>query len=67
MTDDIFNLNLTDVEDDSGLIELMPVGDYEMVATAWKSKKSAEKGHKMIEVTYDVVGPKYQGRKVWEN
>ena len=39
MTDDIFNLNLTDVEDDSGLIELMPVGDYEMVATAWKSKK----------------------------
>jgi len=67
MTDDIFNLNLTDVEDDSGPIELMPVGDYEMVATAWKSKKSAEKGHKMIEVTYDVVGPKYQGRKVWEN
>ena len=66
MAEDIFNLNLTDVEDDTG-IDVMPGGDYEMVATTWEAKKSQKQGYKMINVTYDVVGPKYQGRKVWQN
>jgi|TARA_R110002020_G_scaffold37020_4_gene111619 hypothetical protein len=67
MTDDIFNLNLTDVEDDSGPIEPFPAGDYEVVGTTWEAKKSSRTNHKMISVTYEIVGPKYQGRKVWEN
>ena len=68
MSDDLFNLNLTDVEElDTGSIGPMPAGDYEMVAMAWESKNSKATGHKMISVTYEVVGPKYQGRKVWEN
>ena len=67
MSDDLFNLNLTDVEDDSGSIGPMPAGDYEMVGASWESKKSQKTGHKMLSVTYEVVGPKYSGRKVWEN
>jgi hypothetical protein len=67
MSDDLFNLNLTDVEEDSGSIGPMPAGDYEMVAESWESKNSKATGHKMLSVTYEVVGPKYSGRKVWEN
>lgn len=67
MSDDLFNLNLTDVEEDTGSIGPMPAGDYEMVAASWESKNSKATGHKMLSVTYEVVGPKYQGRKVWEN
>jgi hypothetical protein len=67
MSDDLFNLNLTDVEEDSGSIGPMPAGDYEMVAASWESKNSKATGHKMLSVTYEVVGPKYSGRKVWEN
>lgn len=68
MSDDLFNLNLTDVDElDTGSIGPMPAGDYEMVAESWESKNSKATGHKMISVTYEVVGPKYQGRKVWEN
>jgi hypothetical protein len=67
MSDDLFNLNLTDVAEDSGSIGPMPAGDYEMVAASWESKNSKATGHKMLSVTYEVVGPKYSGRKVWEN
>ncbi len=45
----------------------MPAGDYEMVGASWESKNSKATGHKMLSVTYEVVGPKYSGRKVWEN
>ena len=67
MSDDLFNLNLTDVEDDTGSIGPMPAGDYELVAWSWESKNSKKTGHKMLSVTYEVVGPKYAGRKIWEN
>ena len=67
MSDDLFNLNLTDVEEDSGSIGPMPAGDYEMIAASWESKNSKATNHKMLSVTYEVVGPKYSGRKVWEN
>jgi len=67
MSDDLFNLNLTEVEENDSDYGPMPAGDYEMVAAGWESKNSKTTGHKMLSVTYEVVGPKYAGRKVWEN
>jgi len=67
MSDDLFNLNLTEVEEKDSDYGPMPAGDYEMVAAGWESKNSKTTGHKMLSVTYEVVGPKYAGRKVWEN
>lgn len=67
MSDDLFNLNLTEVEENDSDYGPMPAGDYEMVAAGWESKTSKTTGHKMLSVTYEVVGPKYAGRKVWEN
>jgi hypothetical protein len=67
MSDDLFNLNLTEVEENDSDYGPMPAGDYEMVASGWESKNSKTTGHKMLSVTYEVVGPKYAGRKVWEN
>jgi hypothetical protein len=67
MSDDLFNLNLTEVEENDSDYGPMPAGDYEMVAAGWESKSSKTTGHKMLSVTYEVVGPKYAGRKVWEN
>ena len=63
MSDD-FNLNLTDVEE-TGSFDLMPVGDYEFVATAWENKTSA-KGSAYLQITFDVTGPTHSGRKIWE-
>jgi hypothetical protein len=63
-----FEINLTDVvELDSSSIGPMPAGDYEMVADTWEAKNSKATGHKMINVTFEVIGPKFAGRKVWEN
>ena len=63
-----FEINLTDVEGlDVSSIGPMPAGDYEMVGTTWESKKSKANNHKMINITFEVVGPPYAGRKVWEN
>ena len=63
-----FEINLTDVvELDSSSIGPMPAGDYEMVADTWEAKNSKVTGHKMINVTFEVIGPKFAGRKVWEN
>ena len=64
MSDD-FNLNLTDVEDTGGSFDLMPVGDYELVATGWENKTSA-KGDRYLSITFDVTGPTHSGRKIWE-
>jgi len=64
MSDD-FNLNLTDVEDTGGSFDLMPVGDYEFVATLWEKKTSA-KGDAYLNITFDVTGPSHSGRKIWE-
>ena len=64
MSDD-FNLNLTDVEDTGGSFDLMPVGDYEFVATEWENKTSA-KGHRYLNSTFEVTGPTHSGRKIWE-
>ena len=54
MSDD-FNLNLTDVEE-TGSFDLMPVGDYEFVATGWENKTSA-KGSAYLQITFDVTAP----------
>lgn len=63
-----FEINLTDVEElDPSSIGPMPAGDYEMVAQTWESKKSKANNHKMINITFEVIGPQYAGRKVWEN
>ena len=63
-----FEINLTDVEElDASSIGPMPAGDYEMVAQTWESKKSKANNHKMINITFEVIGPQYAGRKVWEN
>jgi len=63
MSDD-FNLNLTNVEE-TGSFDLMPVGNYEFVATGWENKTSA-KGSAYLQITYDVTGPTHAGRKIWE-
>ena len=63
-----FEINLTDVDDlDTSSIGPMPAGDYEMVAKTWESRTAKSSGHKMINITFEVVGPKFAGRKVWEN
>ena len=63
-----FEINLTDVEElDPSSIGPMPAGDYEMVALTWEAKTAKSSGHKMISLTFEVVGPKFAGRKVWEN
>jgi len=63
-----FEINLTDVEElDVSSIGPMPAGDYEMIGTTWESKKSKANNHKMINITFEVIGPQYSGRKVWEN
>ena len=63
-----FEINLTDVEElDPSSIGPMPAGDYEMVAQTWESKKSKANNHKMINIPFEVIGPQYAGRKVWEN
>ena len=63
-----FEINLTDHEElDPSSIGPMPAGDYEMVAKTWESKTAKTSGHKMISLTFEVIGPKFAGRKVWEN
>jgi hypothetical protein len=63
-----FEINLTDVEElDSSSIGPMPAGDYEMIAQTWEAKKSKATNHRMINITFEVIGPQYAGRKVWEN
>ena len=64
MSDD-FNLNLTNVEETGGSFDLMPVGDYDFVATGWENKTSA-KGDRYLSITFDVTGPTHSGRKIWE-
>ena len=59
-----FEINLTNVEE-SGSFDLMPVGDYEFVASGWENKTS-NKGDKYLSVTFDVTGPSHTGRKIWE-
>tara|TARA_R110002094_G_C4808227_1_gene203554 strand:- start:28 stop:375 length:348 start_codon:yes stop_codon:yes gene_type:complete len=59
-----FEINLTGVEE-TGSFDLMPVGDYEFVATAWENKTSA-KGSAYLQITFDVTGPTHSGRKIWE-
>ena len=61
-----FEINLTDHEE-LDPIGPMPAGDYELVAQTWEAKTAKSSGHKMISLTFEVVGPKYAGRKVWEN
>jgi len=60
-----FEINLTNVEEKSGSFDLMPVGDYEFVATGWENKTSA-KGDAYLNITFDVTGPTQSGRKIWE-
>jgi hypothetical protein len=63
-----FEINLTDHEElDPSSIGPMPAGDYELVAQTWEAKTAKSSGHKMISLTFEVVGPKFAGRKVWEN
>jgi len=63
-----FEINLTDVEElDNSSIGPMPAGNYEMVAQTWEAKKSKATNHRMINITFEVIGPQYSGRKVWEN
>ena len=63
-----FEINLTDVEElDTSSIGPMPAGDYEMVGQTWEAKKSKANNHRMININFEVVGPQYAGRKVWEN
>ena len=63
-----FEINLTDVEElDSSSIGPMPAGDYEMIAQTWEAKKSKATNHRMINITFEVIGPQYAGRKIWEN
>ena len=57
-----FEINLTGVEE-TGSFDLMPVGDYEFVATAWENKTSA-KGSAYLQITFDVTGPTHSGRKI---
>ena len=59
-----FEINLTEVEE-SGSFDLMPVGDYEFVASGWENKTSG-RGDKYLSVTFDVTGPTHAGRKIWE-
>ena len=59
-----FEINLTDVEE-SGSFDLLPVGDYEFVASGWENKTSG-RGDKYLSVTFDVTGPTHVGRKIWE-
>ena len=61
-----FEINLTDVEElDSSSIGPMPAGDYEMIAQTWEAKKSKATNHRMINITFEVIGPQYAGRKIW--
>ena len=64
----ILKLILTDHEElDPSSIGPMPAGEYELVGQTWEAKTAKPSGHKMISLTFDVVGPKFAGRKVWEN
>jgi hypothetical protein len=45
-----FEINLTNVEE-SGSFDLMPVGDYEFVASGWENKTS-NKGDKYLSVIH---------------
>ena len=52
-----FEINLTDVEElDTSSIGPMPAGDYEMVGQTWEAKKSKANNHRMINITFEVVG-----------
>ena len=63
-----FEINLTDHEElDPSSIGPMPAGEYELVAKTWEAKTAKSSGHRMISLTLDVIGPKFAGRKVWEN
>jgi|TARA_R100000329_G_scaffold115272_1_gene94744 hypothetical protein len=62
-----FNLDLTNVEDDDSPIGAMPAGEYELQGSTWQHTQSKASGNRMIKVEFDVVGPNFSGRKIWEH
>ena len=62
-----FNLDLTNIENDDSPIGAMPAGVYELQGNTWQVLTSKASGNRMIKVEYDVIGPNYAGRKLWEH
>jgi hypothetical protein len=48
-----------------GASEPMPAGDYTLAAALF-DKTTSSKGNPMVKIEFNVVGPSYAGRKVWE-
>ena len=53
-------------ESGGGVSEPMPAGEYTLAAAVY-SEETSKAGNPYLKVEYNVVGPSYEGRKIWEN
>ena len=53
-------------ESGGGVSEPMPAGEYTLAAAVY-SEETSKADNPYLKVEYNVVGPSYAGRKIWEN
>ena len=55
------------IKPDTGSYSPLPVGDYVFQVSGCEEKSTRDGSGKYLKVTFDVLGPAYQGRKVFMN